>query len=169
MVLGVDGRVPDPDKEKDSTRRSAIERALEYMGLQPGKAINDIAIDKVFIGSCTNARYDDLAIAAALAKGRRAVVPAIVSPGSTEVKKRAEAQGLDKIFTAAGFEWRDSACSMCVGSNGDFAVPGERCVSTSPRNFENRQGRGVRTHLASPAMAVAAAVTGKLTDVRTLA
>ena len=169
MVVPVDGTVPNPADFADPTDREAAERALQYMGLEPGTPVTEITIDRVFIGSCTNARYDDLAIAAALAKGRRAVVPAIVSPGSTEVKKRAEAQGLDKIFTAAGFEWRDSACSMCVGSNGDFAVPGERCVATSPRNFENRQGRGVRTHLASPAMAVAAAVTGKLTDVRTLA
>ena len=168
-ALPITARVPDPATAKNAEEKKHLLRALEYMKLQPGQALTDVTVDRVFIGSCTNARYDDLAIAAALAKGRRAVVPAIVSPGSTEVKKRAEAQGLDKIFTAAGFEWRDSACSMCVGSNGDFAVPGERCVSTSPRNFENRQGRGVRTHLASPAMAVAAAVTGKLTDVRTLA
>ena len=167
-ALPITARVPDPATAKNAEEKKHLLRALEYMKLQPGQALTDVTVDRVFIGSCTNARYDDLAIAAALAKGRRAVVPAIVSPGSTEVKKRAEAQGLDKIFTAAGFEWRDSACSMCVGSNGDFAVPGERCVSTSPRNFENRQGRGVRTHLASPAMAVAAAVTGKLTDVRTL-
>jgi len=138
------------------------------MQLEPGMRLTDVAVDRVFIGSCTNARFEDLAAAAEILRGRHAVVPAMVSPGSTDVKRRAEAAGLDRIFKEAGFEWRDSACSMCVGSNGDFALPGERCASTSPRNYENRQGRGVRTHLMSPAMAAAAAVTGRLTDVRNL-
>ena len=166
--LPITGKVPDPAMEANAEQRVHIERALKYMGLMPGFPLTEIAVDRVFIGSCTNARFDDLVAAAAVAKGRRVVVPAMISPGSTDVKRRAEAAGLDKIFIAAGFEWRDSACSMCVGSNGDFALPGERCASTSPRNFENRQGRGVRTHVLSPAMAAAAAVTGKLTDVRTL-
>ena len=167
--LPITGKVPDPAMEPNAEQRAHIERALRYMDLKPGMPLTEIRVDRVFIGSCTNARFDDLVAAAAIAKGRRTVVPAMISPGSTDVKRRAEAAGLDKIFIAAGFEWRDSACSMCVGSNGDFALPGERCASTSPRNFENRQGRGVRTHLLSPAMAAAAAVTGKLTDVRTLA
>ena len=168
-ALPITGRVPDPAQAKDKVVRAHLERALQYMGLTAGMPITDIKIDRVFIGSCTNARFEDLVAAAAVAKGRKAIVPAMISPGSSDVKRRAEAAGLDKIFVAAGFEWRDSACSMCVGSNGDFPAPGESCASTSPRNFENRQGRGVRTHLVSPAMAVAAAVTGKLTDVRTLA
>ena len=167
-ALPITGKIPDPAQAKDKVERVHLERALHYMGLTAGMAITDIKIDRVFIGSCTNARFEDLVAAAAVAKGRKAIVPAMISPGSTDVKRRAEAAGLDKIFIAAGFEWRDSACSMCVGSNGDFPAPGESCASTSPRNFENRQGRGVRTHLVSPAMAVAAAVTGKLTDVRTL-
>jgi 3-isopropylmalate/(R)-2-methylmalate dehydratase large subunit len=168
-ALPITGKVPDPANASTQEQRVHIERALEYMNLTAGLPLTEIRVDRVFIGSCTNARFDDLVAAAAVAKGRRAVVPAMISPGSSDVKHRAEAAGLDKIFIAAGFEWRDSACSMCVGSNGDFPAPGERCASTSPRNFENRQGRGVRTHLLSPAMAVAAAVTGKLTDVRTLA
>lgn len=168
-ALPITARVPHPDDASSAHQRAHIERALEYMNLVPGSALTDIAVDRVFIGSCTNARYEDLVVAAAVLKGRRAVVPAMVSPGSSDVKRRAEAAGLDRVFIDAGFEWRDSACSMCVGSNGDFALPGERCASTSPRNYENRQGRGVRTHLVSPAMAAAAAVTGKLTDVRTLA
>jgi 3-isopropylmalate/(R)-2-methylmalate dehydratase large subunit len=167
-ALPITGKVPDPAHAKDQVERVHLERALHYMGLTAGMPITDIRIDRVFIGSCTNARFEDLVAAAAVAKGRKAIVPAMISPGSTDIKRRAEAAGLDKIFIAAGFEWRDSACSMCVGSNGDFPAPGESCASTSPRNFENRQGRGVRTHLVSPAMAVAAAVTGKLTDVRTL-
>ena len=166
--LPITGKVPDPAMEPNAEQRAHIERALRYMDLKPGMPLTEIRVDRVFIGSCTNARFDDLVAAAAIAKGRRTVVPAMISPGSTDVKRRAEAAGLDKIFIAAGFEWRDSACSMCVGSNGDFALPGERCASTSPRNFENRQGRGVRTHLLSPAMAAAAAITGKLSDVRTL-
>jgi len=168
-ALPITGRVPDPAQAASREERVHLERALHYMGLTAGMPISEIKVDRVFIGSCTNARFEDLVAAADVAKGRKVVVPSMISPGSTEVKRRAEAAGLDKIFTAAGFEWRDSACSMCVGSNGDFPAPGESCASTSPRNFENRQGRGVRTHLVSPAMAVAAAVTGKLTDVRTLA
>ena len=167
-ALPITGRVPDPAQAASKEERVHLERALHYMGLTAGMPISEIKVDRVFIGSCTNARFEDLVAAADVAKGRKVVVPSMISPGSTEVKRRAEAAGLDKIFTAAGFEWRDSACSMCVGSNGDFPAPGESCASTSPRNFENRQGRGVRTHLVSPAMAVAAAVTGKLTDVRTL-
>jgi 3-isopropylmalate/(R)-2-methylmalate dehydratase large subunit len=168
-ALPITGKIPDPAQATSKEQRMHLERALHDMGLTAGMPITEIKIDRVFIGSCTNARFEDLVAAAAVAKGRKTVVPAMVSPGSTDVKRRAEAAGLDKIFVAAGFEWRDSACSMCVGSNGDFPAPGESCASTSPRNFENRQGRGVRTHLVSPAMAVAAAVTGKLTDVRTLA
>src|SRR4051812_48765199 len=167
-ALPITGKVPDPAQAKNKEERVHLERALHYMGLTAGMPISEIKVDRVFIGSCTNARYEDLVAAANVAKGRKVVVPSMISPGSTDVKRRAEAAGLDKIFTAAGFEWRDSACSMCVGSNGDFPAPGESCASTSPRNFENRQGRGVRPHLVSPAMAVAAAVTGKLTDVRTL-
>jgi 3-isopropylmalate/(R)-2-methylmalate dehydratase large subunit len=167
-ALPITGKVPDPASAATKEARVHIERALAYMNLAAGQPLTEIRVDRVFIGSCTNARFEDLTAAAAIAKGRRAVVPAMISPGSSDVKRRAEAAGLDKIFINAGFEWRDSACSMCVGSNGDFPAPGERCASTSPRNFENRQGRGVRTHLVSPAMAVAAAVTGKLTDVRTL-
>jgi 3-isopropylmalate/(R)-2-methylmalate dehydratase large subunit len=167
-ALPITARVPHPDDAKTPQQRTHIERALAYMKLEPGQALTDIAVDRVFIGSCTNARFEDLASAAAILKGRKAIVPAMVSPGSTDVKRRAEEAGIDRIFKDAGFEWRDSACSMCVGSNGDFALPGERCASTSPRNYENRQGRGVRTHLLSPAMAAAAAVTGHLTDVRTL-
>jgi 3-isopropylmalate/(R)-2-methylmalate dehydratase large subunit len=168
-ALPITGRVPDPQLAKTPEQRAHYERALQYMGLTAGQLLSDIKVDRVFIGSCTNARLDDLRAAAAVLKGRHVVVPAMISPGSTVVKQRAEAEGLDRIFIDAGFEWRDSACSMCVGSNGDFASPGERCATTSPRNFPNRQGRGVRSHVLSPAMAVAAAVTGRLTDVRTLA
>jgi 3-isopropylmalate/(R)-2-methylmalate dehydratase large subunit len=138
------------------------------MDLKPGMALSDIAVDRVFIGSCTNSRIEDLRIAASLASGRKTVVPSMVVPGSGLVKAQAEAEGLDVIFKRAGFEWREAGCSMCVGMNGDLVAPGERCASTSNRNFVGRQGRGARTHLVSPAMAVAAAVTGKLTDVRTL-
>jgi 3-isopropylmalate/(R)-2-methylmalate dehydratase large subunit len=174
MVLGIDGRVPDPDKEKDASKRGAIERALTYMGLQPGKAMNDIAIDKVFIGSCTNSRIEDMREAAAVVKrlGRK-VAPgvrlALVVPGSGLVKRQAEAEGLDKIFTAAGFEWREPGCSMCLAMNADRLEPGERCASTSNRNFEGRQGNGGRTHLVSPAMAAAAAVHGHFVDIRQFA
>jgi 3-isopropylmalate/(R)-2-methylmalate dehydratase large subunit len=144
------------------------QRALEYMGLKPGTPLEEIAVDRVFIGSCTNSRIEDLRAAAKVAQGRKARVPAIVVPGSGLVKKQAEAEGLDKVFLAAGFEWRHAGCSMCVGMNGDLGLPQERIASTSNRNFEGRQGKGARTHLMSPAMAAAAAVTGRLTDVRKL-
>ncbi len=171
MVLPVDGHVPDPDKEKDSIKRGAIERALAYMGLQPGKAITDIRIDKVFIGSCTNSRIEDLREAAAVVKrmGRRVasnVRLALVVPGSGLVKAQAEAEGLHTIFKAAGFEWREPGCSMCLAMNADRLESGERCASTSNRNFEGRQGAGGRTHLVSPAMAAAAALNGHFVDVR---
>jgi 3-isopropylmalate/(R)-2-methylmalate dehydratase large subunit len=171
MVLGIDGNVPDPDKEKDANKRSAIERALTYMGLAPGKALNDLFVDKVFIGSCTNSRIEDLREAAQLVKkmGRK-VAPnikvALVVPGSGQVKVQAEKEGLDEIFKAAGFEWREPGCSMCLAMNADRLEPGERCASTSNRNFEGRQGAGGRTHLVSPAMAAAAAVYGHFVDVR---
>jgi 3-isopropylmalate/(R)-2-methylmalate dehydratase large subunit len=167
-ALPITGTVPVPSAAASEEQRNHIRHALEYMGLAAGQRLDDIAIDRVFIGSCTNGRLEDLRAAAAVAKGRHARVPTFVVPGSGDVKRRAEAEGLDRIFTAAGFEWRDPGCSMCVGANGDIVPAGERCASTSPRNFENRQGRGARTHLVSPAMAAAAAVTGKLTDVRTL-
>ena len=171
MVLSVLDRVPDPDKEKDANKRLAIERALTYMGLQPGKPISDITVDKIFIGSCTNSRIEDMREAAAIIKkiGRR-VAPniklALAVPGSGLVKAQAEAEGLDKIFTAAGFQWRQPGCSMCLGMNADRLEPGERCASTSNRNFEGRQGQGGRTHLVSPAMAAAAAIHGHFVDVR---
>mgnify|MGYP000656803407 CR=1 FL=1 len=171
MVVAVDGRVPDPDKEKDSGKRGAIERALAYMGLEPNKAITDIRIDKVFIGSCTNSRIEDLRDAAAVVRraGKRVdagVKLAIVVPGSGRVKAQAEAEGLHEIFIAAGFEWREPGCSMCLAMNADRLEPGERCASTSNRNFEGRQGAGGRTHLVSPAMAAAAALHGHFVDVR---
>ncbi len=171
MVTAIDGRVPDPDKEKDANKRGAIERALTYMGLQPGKAMNDIFVDKVFIGSCTNSRIEDMREAAAVVKklGRKVapnVKAALVVPGSGVVKEQAEREGLDKIFEAAGFEWREPGCSMCLAMNADRLEPGERCASTSNRNFEGRQGAGGRTHLVSPAMAAAAAVHGHFVDIR---
>ncbi len=174
MVLGIDALVPDPDKEKDDNKRSAIERALIYMGLQPGKALNDIFVDKVFIGSCTNSRIEDMREAAALVKKlglkvAKNVKLALVVPGSGLVKEQAEREGLDKIFVAAGFEWREPGCSMCLAMNADRLEPGERCASTSNRNFEGRQGAGGRTHLVSPAMAAAAAVHGHFVDVRKFA
>jgi 3-isopropylmalate/(R)-2-methylmalate dehydratase large subunit len=174
MVLSIEDRVPDPDKEKDSVKRGAIERALAYMGLEPNKAIADILIDKVFIGSCTNSRIEDLREAAAVVRrlgGRVAsnVKLAMVVPGSGVVKAQAEAEGLDKVFTGAGFEWRQPGCSMCLGMNADRLDPGERCASTSNRNFEGRQGAGGRTHLVSPAMAAAAALQGHFVDVRRIA
>lgn len=173
MVLGIDGRVPDPDKEKDANKRGAIERALTYMGLQPGKALADITIDKVFIGSCTNSRIEDMREAAAVVKklGQKVskdVKLALVVPGSGQVKEQAEREGLHEIFKAAGFEWREPGCSMCLAMNDDVLSEGTRCASTTNRNFEGRQGRGAITHLMSPAMAAAAAVTGKITDVRKL-
>lgn len=171
MVLPVDAQVPDPELEKDALKREGIERALEYMGLTPRQAITDITIDKVFIGSCTNARIEDLRAAAQVARGRK-VAPnvslAMVVPGSGLVKAQAEKEGLDKIFLEAGFEWREPGCSMCLAMNADRLEPGERCASTSNRNFEGRQGQGGRTHLVSPAMAAAAAVSGHFVDVRTL-
>lgn len=171
MVLPVTARVPDPDKEKDATRRSGMERALAYMGLEPNTAITDIKIDKVFIGSCTNSRIEDLRAAAAVVRGKRvasSVKQAMVVPGSGLVKEQAEREGLDKIFIESGFEWREPGCSMCLAMNADRLEPGERCASTSNRNFEGRQGQGGRTHLVSPAMAAAAAVAGHFADVRTL-
>jgi 3-isopropylmalate/(R)-2-methylmalate dehydratase large subunit len=173
MVLGIDARVPDPDKEKDPSKRDAIERALSYMGLQPGKPVNDISIDKVFIGSCTNSRIEDMREAAAVVKklGRKVaknVKLAMVVPGSGVVKEQAEREGLHEIFKAAGFEWREPGCSMCLAMNADRLEPGERCASTSNRNFEGRQGAGGRTHLVSPAMAAAAAIEGHFVDVRRL-
>ncbi len=165
--LPITGRVPDPAATSGDARRG-IEAALAYMGLKPGQALDGLPVDRVFIGSCTNSRLDDLRAAAAVVRGRKAKIPAFVSPGSTQIKREAEAEGLDRIFTDAGIEWRASGCSMCVGTNGDLLKPGERSASTSNRNFEGRQGRGARTHLVSPAMAAAAAVTGTLTDVRRL-
>jgi len=168
MVLGVDQRVPDPAKVTDENARKATERALEYMGLTANMPITDIKIDKVFIGSCTNARIEDLRLAASLAKGKRVAktVHAMVVPGSGLVKQQAEQEGLDRIFRDAGFEWREAGCSMCLAMNADVLQPGERCASTSNRNFEGRQGAGGRTHLVSPAMAVAAAVEGHFIDIR---
>ena len=171
MVATIEDRVPDPDKEKDAVRREGMERALAYMALEPGTPIEKIAVDKVFIGSCTNSRIEDLRQAAAVVKGRRkadSVKVAMVVPGSGLVKIQAEAEGLDKIFLAAGFEWRDPGCSMCLAMNADRLEPGERCASTSNRNFEGRQGAGGRTHLVSPAMAAAAGVFGHFVDVRRL-
>jgi len=174
MVLAIDERVPDPDKEKDEAKRGAIERALDYMGLAPNKAIDDIRIDKVFIGSCTNSRIEDMREAAAVVRrigGRVAgnVRLAMVVPGSGLVKAQAEAEGLHEVFKAAGFEWREPGCSMCLAMNADRLEPGERCASTSNRNFEGRQGAGGRTHLVSPAMAAAAAMNGHFVDVRKIA
>jgi 3-isopropylmalate/(R)-2-methylmalate dehydratase large subunit len=152
----------------DADKRAEIEGALAYMGVAPGTRLTDIAVDRVFIGSCTNARIEDLRAAADVARLGRAAVPAVVVPGSTPVKRQAEAEGLDRVFTAAGFEWRDAGCSLCTALNGETLAPGERCASTSNRNFRGRQGPNGRTHLMSPAMAAAAALTGRLTDVRTL-
>ena len=168
MVTSVDGRVPDPEQQADPARREGYQRALEYMGLQPGTAMTDIHVDKVFIGSCTNSRIEDLRAAAAVVKGRRvagAVSQALVVPGSGLVKRQAENEGLDQVFTEAGFEWREPGCSMCLAMNADRLEPGERCASTSNRNFEGRQGYGGRTHLVSPAMAAAAAIRGHFVDI----
>jgi 3-isopropylmalate/(R)-2-methylmalate dehydratase large subunit len=169
-VLPVSATVPNPAEVNDEGRRNAMQRALEYMGLTPGTPLNQVPVDKVFIGSCTNGRIEDLREVASLVKGRKvaATVQAMIVPGSGLVKQQAESEGLDKIFTEAGFEWRDPGCSMCLAMNADRLEPGERCASTSNRNFEGRQGRGGRTHLMSPAMAAAAAVTGRITDVREL-
>ncbi len=167
-ISPVTGLVPDPSKETDQDRKIAMQRSLEYMGLKPNTKISDIKIDKIFIGSCTNGRIEDLRLAAGLLKGKKIAenVSAMVVPGSGLVKAQAEQEGLDKIFKAAGFEWREPGCSMCLGMNPDQLKPQERCASTSNRNFEGRQGRGGRTHLVSPGMAVAAAIEGHLTDVR---
>ncbi len=170
-VVPITGAVPDPEHDaRDDNQRQAWERSLEYMDLKPGTKMQDVAVDKVFIGSCTNGRIEDLRAAAQVAKGRKVAdsVNAIVVPGSGLVKEQAEAEGLHEILIAAGFEWREPGCSMCLAMNADKLEPGERCASTSNRNFEGRQGRGGRTHLVSPAMAAAAAITGKLTDVRDL-
>jgi 3-isopropylmalate/(R)-2-methylmalate dehydratase large subunit len=167
-ALPITARVPDPAAVGETGRRESMVRALAYMGLRPGTPLDEIAVNRVFIGSCTNSRLDDLRAAARVAKGRHAVVPAWVVPGSGLIKRAAEQEGLDRIFLEAGFEWREAGCSMCVGMNGETAGEGERVASTSNRNFEGRQGKGARTHLMSPAMAAAAAVTGRLTDVRTL-
>jgi 3-isopropylmalate/(R)-2-methylmalate dehydratase large subunit len=172
MVVSVDANVPDPAKESDAVKAEGMSRALTYMGLEANTPINQIAIDKVFIGSCTNSRIEDLRAAAEVAKGRKVadnVKLALVVPGSGLVKQQAESEGLDKIFTEAGFEWREPGCSMCLAMNADRLEPGERCASTSNRNFEGRQGQGGRTHLVSPAMAAAAAVAGHFTDVASLA
>ena len=171
MVVSVEDRVPDPDREKDAVKREGMERALRYMGLTPNTPMTAIKIDKVFIGSCTNSRIEDLRAAAAVVRGRRRadnVKLAMVVPGSGLVKAQAEAEGLDRIFREAGFEWRDPGCSMCLAMNADRLEPGERCASTSNRNFEGRQGAGGRTHLVSPAMAAAAGVFGHFVDVRRL-
>jgi 3-isopropylmalate/(R)-2-methylmalate dehydratase large subunit len=170
MVAPVHGEVPDPADYDDPTERAGVERALTYMGLAPGTRIDGISIDRVFIGSCTNARIEDLRTAAAVVAGKRVhpSVRALVVPGSAGVKRQAEEEGLDRIFTAAGFEWRRAGCSMCLGMNPDILEPGERCASTSNRNFEGRQGRGGRTHLVSPALAAAAAVAGHFVDPREL-
>jgi 3-isopropylmalate/(R)-2-methylmalate dehydratase large subunit len=167
-ALAITESVPNPEREKDASKRSKMERAIAYMGLTPGQRLTDIKVDTVFIGSCTNSRIEDLRAAAALAQGRKVAdgMRALVVPGSGLVKEQAEAEGLDKVFVAAGFEWREPGCSMCLAMNADKLTDGERCASTSNRNFEGRQGRGGRTHLVSPQMAVAAALSGHLTDVR---
>jgi 3-isopropylmalate/(R)-2-methylmalate dehydratase large subunit len=168
MVSGIDGRVPQLSEFASAAEREAAARALDYMGLAPGTPLAGIPIDRVFIGSCTNARLGDLREAARVVRGRRvaAGLRAMVVPGSMHVKAAAEREGLDRVFTAAGFEWRNAGCSMCLGMNPDVLASGERCASTSNRNFEGRQGKGGRTHLVSPAMAAAAAIAGHLTDVR---
>jgi len=167
-ALPIDARVPDPAREGDAARAKYLREALDYMALKPGTKLTDIAIDRIFIGSCTNARIEDLRAAAAVLTGRVSKVPGLVSPGSSAVKRQAEEEGLDRIFRAAGLEWGESGCSMCVGINGDVVPPGERCASTTNRNFRGRQGPGARTHLMSPAMVAAAAVTGRLADARPL-
>jgi 3-isopropylmalate/(R)-2-methylmalate dehydratase large subunit len=171
MVVPVDGRVPDPQAEADPVRRDGMQKALDYMGLAPSTPITEISIEKVFIGSCTNSRIDDLRAAAAIVRGKRCapnVKLAMVVPGSGLIKEQAEHEGLDKVFVDAGFEWREPGCSMCMAMNDDRLEPGERCASTSNRNFEGRQGPGGRTHLVSPAMAAAAAIAGHFVDIRTL-
>jgi len=169
-VLPITGIVPDPAKVADPGKREQMERALKYIGLTPGTKLTEVKVQRVFIGSCTNGRIEDLRAAADVAKGRKvaAGVNALVVPGSGLVKHQAEEEGLDRVFIEAGFEWREPGCSMCLAMNADRLEPGERCASTSNRNFEGRQGRGGRTHLMSPAMAAAAAVTGRLADIREL-
>jgi 3-isopropylmalate/(R)-2-methylmalate dehydratase large subunit len=167
MVVSIDDRVPDPQQQTDAVKREGMIKALNYMGLQPGMAISDIQLDKVFIGSCTNSRIEDMRAAAEVVRGRKVsstISLAMVVPGSGLVKAQAEQEGLDRIFTDAGFEWRDPGCSMCLAMNADRLEAGERCASTSNRNFEGRQGRGGRTHLVSPAMAAAAAIAGHFVD-----
>ena len=162
--------MPDPADFDDPDQQAAVERALQYMGLEPGTPLRDVRVDRVFIGSCTNSRIEDLRAAAAVVAGHRVAegVRVLVVPGSVQVKRQAEAEGLDRIFEKAGFEWREAGCSMCLGMNPDVLQPGERCASTSNRNFEGRQGRGGRTHLVSPEMAAAAAIAGHFVDVREL-
>jgi 3-isopropylmalate/(R)-2-methylmalate dehydratase large subunit len=167
-ALPIDASVPDPARERNPERAKYIRDAIDYMGLSPGKKLTDIGIDRVFIGSCTNARIEDLRAAAAILADRVSKVPGLVSPGSSSVKRQAEAEGLDCLFRDAGLEWVDSGCSMCVGINGDVVAPGERCASTTNRNFRGRQGAGARTHIMSPAMVAAAAVSGRLADMRPL-
>ena len=170
MVAPITGRVPTPEQYDDPQDQEGVRRSLEYMGLKGGEAIQDIAIDTVFLGSCTNGRIEDLRAAAEIMRGRKVKdgIRAMVVPGSMAVKAQAEEEGLDKVFTDSGFEWRDAGCSMCLGMNPDILSEGERSASTSNRNFEGRQGKGGRTHLVSPALAAAAAITGHLTDVRDL-
>ncbi len=168
MVVPIGGAVPDPASYPTEERRQAVARALSYMGLEPGARMVDVPIDAVFVGSCTNGRLEDLRAAAAVLRGKRVHprVRALVVPGSYQVKRQAEAEGLDRVFEEAGFAWREAGCSMCIGMNRDVLSPGERAASTSNRNFEGRQGKGSRTHLVSPAMAAAAAVAGHFVDVR---
>lgn len=171
MVVPVGGKVPDPARESDPIRREAIERALQYMGLNPNMPVDAIPVDKIFIGSCTNSRIEDLRAAAQVLKGRKIaanIKQALAVPGSGLVREQAEREGLDRVFIEAGFEWRQPGCSMCLAMNADRLLPGERCASTSNRNFEGRQGAGGRTHLVSPAMAAAAAIAGHFVDVRNL-
>jgi 3-isopropylmalate/(R)-2-methylmalate dehydratase large subunit len=167
-ALPIDAHVPDPAREDDETRRKAITDALDYMGLKPGQKLTDVKVDRVFIGSCTNARIEDLRAAAAVLRGRKSKVPGLIAPGSSAVKRQAEQEGLDRVFRDAGLEWADSGCSMCVGINGDLVPAGERCASSTNRNFRGRQGPGARTHIMSPAMVAAAAVKGHLADARPL-
>jgi len=168
MVVGIDGRVPSPSDYSDSNLKKATENALQYMALKPGTKIEDIKLDRIFIGSCTNSRINDLIAAAKIVKGKKvsSSLKAMVVPGSQLVKLQAEKIGLDKIFKESGFEWREAGCSMCLGMNPDILQPGERCASTSNRNFEGRQGKGGRTHLVSPIMAAAAALEGHFVDIR---
>ncbi len=167
-ALPIDASVPDPAREPDEARAKYLRDAIEYMGLTPGRKLTEIAVDRVFIGSCTNARIEDLRAAAAVLAGRSSKVPGLVSAGSSLVKRQAEGEGLDRVFRDAGLEWGELGCSMCVGINGDLVAPGERCASTTNRNFRGRQGPGARTHLMSPAMVAAAAINGRLADVRPL-